>query len=75
MRSRIARGRLQYFRRVKLEENRLLSRVMENAQKRDSEWMRETRTHMDWTGIQERELAVMTKEQVKSRIAEVVQEE
>ena len=37
LRSRIARDGLQYFRRVKLGENRLLSRVMENAQRRGSE--------------------------------------
>ena len=47
MRSRIVRGRLQYFRRVKQGENRLLGRIMVNAQRRGSEWMKEMRRHMD----------------------------
>ena len=36
-----------YFRRVKQGENRLLGRIMVNAQRRGSEWMKEMRRHMD----------------------------
>ena len=75
VKSRVARSRLQYFRRVEQSENEMLRKIMRREQDRGTEWMRETRKSMNWAAVDEEELKVMTKEEVKRKVAEKVQEE
>ena len=75
MRSRVARGRLQYMRRVEQGENEMLRKVMRIVKLRGGDWIKETRRCMTWAGIEEEELKTMSKEAVKIRVAESVHRE
>jgi len=75
VKSRVARGRLQYWRRIEQGENDTLRKVLHGAQQSRSEWVRGTRKYMDWVGIQEEELRVMSRGEVKRRVARKVEEE
>ena len=74
--SRIARGRLQYYRRVLQGENKLLKRVMEAAERRSgSDWFKETKKCMEWARIAGAEMKTISSAEVRRRVAIVVEEE
>ena len=73
--SRIARSRIQYMRKVQQGDNKMVKRVMEEARTGRSDWMKETRRCLTWAGVEETEVEGMTREEVKRRVAQVVQEE
>ena len=52
-----------------------MKRVMEVVKGGRSDWMRETRRCLEWAGIEESETLVMSGEDVRRRVAQVVQEE
>ena len=75
VKSRVARGRVQYMRRVEQGENEMLKRVMSFARQRNTEWIKETRKCLRWAGIEEEEMKTISKKAVKGRVAEKVRQE
>ena len=75
VKSRVARGRVQYMRRVLQGENKMLKGVMMGAKRGRSTWMKETRKNLIWAGIAEEEIAGLTREEVKRRVGWVVDRE
>ena len=76
MKSRLVRGILQYVRRAKQGSNRLLRGVMSEAGAgQRSGWWQTTDKYLKWAEMQEDELEYITKEQMKSRIAQKVERE
>lgn len=76
MKTRICRGRIQYVRRVKQGNNTLLKTIMkESKEGRMSTWWRYTEKYMRWANIREEELENMTRNEVKTKIAKVAEEE
>jgi len=72
VRSRVARGRIQYWRRVEQGGNELLKRVLRATIQSGGEWVRETRKNMNWAEVRENEIKDITKEEVKRRVARKV---
>ena len=57
MKSRIARSRLLYLRRIETGNNELLKRILEDGKKtKKSKWWETSRKYMNWAQIEEREI-------------------
>ena len=68
MRDRVARGRIQYVRAVMQGDNELLKKVMEYSQRNTrSGWWKATRRDLRWTGIQEEEIQILSKQEMGCR--------
>ena len=76
VRSRLARGRIQYARRVEQGDNKMLRRIMRSGREgRRSDWWEDTRRCLEWAQIGEDELSVVSGSEVKRRVAGKVEEE
>ena len=61
MKSRIARSRLLYLRRIETGNNEVLKRILEDSKKnKRSKWWETTRKYMNWAQIEEREIREST---------------
>ena len=57
MKSRIARSRLLYLRRIENGNNEVLKRILEVSKKnKKSKWWETTKKYMNWAQIEEREI-------------------
>ena len=65
VRSRLARGRIQYIRRVEQGKNETLKRLMRGTREGRGSWMRESRKYMEWAGITDEEIGTLTRDEVK----------
>jgi len=72
VRSRVARGRIQYWRRVEQGGNELLKRVLRAAMQSGGDWVRETRKNMNWAEVRENGMKDITMEEVRRRVARKV---
>ena len=76
MKSRIARSRLLYLRRIETGNNEVLKRILEdNKKNKESKWRETTREYMNWAKIEEREIKERTTKEIRGKIAKVVEEE
>ena len=75
VRSRLARGRIQYIRRVEQGKNETLKRLMIGTREGRGSWMRESRKYMEWAGITDEEIGTLTRDEVKRRVGRVVDRE
>ena len=76
MKSRIARSRVLYLRRIETGNNEVLKRILEDSKKnKKSKWWETTRKYMNWTQIEEREIKERTAKEIRGKIAKVVEEE
>ena len=76
MKSRIARSRLLYLRRIETGSNEVLKRILEDSKKnKKSKWWETTRKYMNWAQIEEREIKESTAKEIRGKIAKVVEEE
>ena len=76
MKSRIARSRLLYLRRIETGNNEVLKRILEdNKKNKESKWWEATREYMNWAQIEEREIKERTTKEIRGKIAKVVEEE
>ena len=72
MKSRLARGRIQYVRRKIQGENRLIIGILDNMRRRGAPWWRRLVSYLDWAGIREEELTTISCTQVKNKIADKI---
>ena len=70
MKSRIARSRLLYLRRIETGNNEVLKRILEDSKK--SKWWETTRKYMNLSKIEEREIEEGTGKEIRGKIAKVV---
>ena len=70
MKSRIARNRLLYLRRIEAGNNEVLKRILEDSKK--SKWLETTRKYMNWAQIEEREIKESTAKEIRGEIAKIV---
>ena len=76
MKSRIARSRLLYLRRIETGNNEVLKRIVEDSKKnKESKWWGTTRKYMSWAQIEEREIKERTAKEIRGKIANVVKKE
>ena len=76
MKSRIARSRLLYLRRIETGNNEVLKRIREDSKKnKKSKWCETTRKYMNWAQIEEREIKESTAKEIRGKKAKVVEEE
>ena len=75
MKSRIARSRLLYLRRIDIGNNEVLKRILEDSKKnKKSKCWETTRKYMNWAQI-EGEIKEKTAKEIRGRTAKVVEEE
>ena len=68
MKSRIARSRLLYLRRIETGNNEVLKKIMENSKKhKKSKWWETTRKYMNLAKIEEREIKERTPKEIMQR--------
>ena len=76
MKSRIARSRLLYLRRIETGNNEVLKRILEDRKKnKKSKWWKTTRKYMNCTQLEEREVKEKTAKEIRGKIEKVVEEE
>ena len=76
IKSRIARSRLLYLRRIETGNNEVLKRILEDSKKnKKSKWWETTRKYMNWAQIEEREIKEGTAKEIRGKIAKEVEEE
>ena len=76
MKSRIAKSRLLYLRRIETGNNEVLKRILEDSKKnKKNKWWETTRKYMNWAQIEEREIKERTAKEIRVKIAKVVEEE
>ena len=76
MKSRIARSRLQYLRRIETGNNEVLKRIVEDSKKnKESKWWGTTRKYMSLAQIEEREIKERTAKEIRGKIANVMEKE
>ena len=73
MKSRIARSRLLYLRRIETGYNEVLKRILEGSKKKKM-W-ETTRKYMNWAQIEEREIKESTAKEIRGKITKVVEDE
>ena len=74
--SRIARSRLLYLRRIETGNNEVLKRILEDSKKNKKSKLREsTKKYMNWAQIEEREIKESAAKEIRGKIANVVEEE
>ena len=78
MKTRIARSRLLYLRKIRIEteNNEVLKRILEDSKKnKKSKWWETTGKYMNWVQIGERDIKESTAKEIRGKIAKVVEEE
>ena len=77
MKSRIARSRLLYLRRIETRNNEVLKRILEDSKKnKKSKWWETTRkymNYMNWAQIEERQIKESTAKEIRGKIAKVME--
>ena len=76
MKSRIARSRLLYLRRIETGNNEVLKRILEDSKKNKKSKLWETiRKYINFAQIEEREIKEGTSKEIRGKIAKVGEEE
>ena len=76
MKSRIARSRLIYLRRIETRNNEVVKRILEDSKKhKKSKWWETTKKYMNWAQLEEREIKERTAKEIRGKIAKVVEGE
>ena len=68
IKSRIARSRLLYQRRIETGNNKVLKRILEDSKKnKKSKWWETTRKYMNWAQIEEQEIKERTAKEIRGK--------